>query len=103
MASDLNDVIINHRDLEKLTGIIYRNYTNDKWGFVTGAFVMDSYSVSKEIIRPSLIRSAKAKENLYQAKCKKIQLRYGIIFLSTVVFVPLFIILLVSHLSEGGH
>ncbi|NEP79046.1 MAG: hypothetical protein F6K39_13265 [Okeania sp. SIO3B3] len=85
MPSDLNDLTINQKNLKKLTGIIY---SEDKWNFV-----IDSYSVSKEIIRPSLVRGAKARENLYQAKCKQVQFRYGYIFLHTVSSVILFWIL----------
>lgn len=82
MASDLNDLIINQRNLKKLTDITYN---------------IDSYSVSKEIIRPSLVRGAKARENLYQAKCKEIQYSCGLKFM---FFVGMLIVSLLSLEAE---
>ncbi|NEO53077.1 MAG: DMT family transporter [Okeania sp. SIO3B5] len=99
MASDLNDLIINHRDLEELTGIQYIYNSEELMNLAYGSFIIDSYSVSEEVIRPSLVRGAKARENLYQKKCKKIQFRYGLIFLACTVSVLSFLVFFVALTS----
>lgn len=115
MASDLNDLRINQENLQKLTGIvtdidytiINTDYKNDKRDNKRAEFEF-IYSVSKEIVLPSLFRGAKARERLYQAKLKQIQWDYGFRFLYCIhfifaVLIPLIlpIILIAVYLDES--
>ncbi len=100
MASDLNDLIINKEELVKLTGISYQNDKKEHTkNFASNPFVIDSYSVSKEIIRPSLVRGSKERENLYETKCKERQYFYGFFCLLPlmILFYPVFIVVVIYY------
>ncbi|NER02467.1 MAG: hypothetical protein F6K17_07420 [Okeania sp. SIO3C4] len=77
MPSDLNDLMINQKDLKKLTGIAYD--IDDP--------PAPKFSLLEEtMFRPSSFQDAKVREKLYQDKYKFMQFIYGFFPVSFVFF-----------------